>query len=128
MNSDTNSSESDIKLRDCLDRMDAGLSFSLVFAQYDEKRRNKNGKISRLHEAIALRHVEKLIAATTTTGDVSDSYSEKKTATVVPCNPNHRDNMTRNVKMLIAGIPVGDPIKIHLDLLLRFDGRKVKLP
>ena len=43
-------------------------------------------------------------------------------------NPNHRYHFTRNIRLCVGSKPVGLPLKIHLDLLTRFNGKKVILP
>jgi hypothetical protein len=125
-----------ITLRECLDRMDAGLTFSVKFAQFDKKRPRNRGKWQEFSQVKTIVHADREnVEEVLNLPDIAGKNpiwqlldKEKDQAKIDKRNAHHREHMTRNICVVLNGKTIGDPIKLHLDLMVRFDGIKVKLP
>jgi hypothetical protein len=119
--------EATITLRECLDFMDSGLIFSFKCAQYDENRKKGWGKWQQYGEAKLLQHDDEGKAALTEK-PTFDGNPVIQTKLHVTRKPNHFRHMTRNLRICIGKRPINKIVKIHLDLMVRFNGRQVILP
>jgi hypothetical protein len=117
-----------ITIKEINDWMDAGLVFSFKSLTHDEKHPSKSGKYIQGSEAIALKHEDSLEDYDNTevvhSSDKSNSLDESKPKK----DPNHKYHWTRNIRLCVGKKPIGTPLKIHIDLLVRFNGLKVILP
>jgi hypothetical protein len=119
--------ENTIALRECIDWMNSGLPFSFKCCSYDEKRPKKSGKWITAGEALCLIADKNKSEEEGEDENITESEG-KEVEKPSKRSPNHRYFFTRNVRLCVGSKPVGLPIKIHLDLLIRFNGRKVLLP
>lgn len=123
--------ENSIKLKECIEWMNAGLHFSFTCCSYDKKRPKKCGKWITSGDAVCIRTDEDEndteIEVQQEENDPSVKQDEELNKNLKR-NPRHRLFFTRNIRLCVGSKPVGTPIKIHLDLLTRFNGKKVILP
>jgi hypothetical protein len=112
--------ENTITLRECLNIMDAGLPFSIKVQPYDEKRDLKGRERGwiELQEAMSIRTISE--------SDKDETHAKRVKKS--KRNSNHRYHATRNIRIAINKKPIGDITKIHVDLIVRFNGRKLILP
>lgn len=114
-----------IRLRECLDLMESGQTFSFSAFTLNEQK-GTGGELLEYAEAQILRRendeiiepkgfTEKIL------NKVGYTFNTSK-------NPNHGLHSTRNVRILADGHPTNLIIKIHIDLMVVFNGRKVILP
>ena len=121
--------ENTIALRECIDWMNSGLPFSFKCCSHDAKRPKKSGKWIQGGEALCLiadKSADETDSDPEYSGEVKSE--DKEVNKNLKRSPKHRYFFTRNVRLCVGSKPVGLPIKIHLDLLIRFNGRKVILP
>ena len=97
--------------------MDAGHTFSFLAYSYDKKLK-KAGKRIGFQEAKLLRSTPD---PKVETAIVADSRPLSKKA-------NHGYNMTRNIRACVSGVETQKIVKVHLDLMTQFNGRKIVLP
>jgi hypothetical protein len=118
-----------ISLREILDWMNAGHSFSILAYSYNKKKKAA-GKQIKYGEAKLLGADSKAERDGATKPEVAPVQSPIiAPITKNPKRPNHGKNMTRNIRPCISGVPVPEKIvKIHIDLIVRFNGRQVILP
>ena len=112
-----------IRLRECLDFMESGQTFSFSAYTLNEQK-GTGGQLLEYTEARWL------------TSEVKQEVDYQIVAIVqgnpikqpIHKNPQHRLHSTRNVRILADGHPTNLIIKIHIDLMVVFNGRKVILP
>ena len=133
-----------ITLRNAIDLIQSGQLFAFKAVTFDEKRK-KGGKFIEHRQARIFGKFE---------GDTSVDFKaafevanpqktgfDTQNATLetqnpkntegsekIPRNPHHSLFMTRNVQVYADGRPTSRKLKIHLDLLVRVDGKRVLLP
>lgn len=120
-----------ISLKECIDWMNLGLLFSFKCVSYDEKRPKKSGKWIEVGEAVGyVGRENEEIGRDIDTPQETDALgaSDSESAPKKSKDPHHRSHFTRNIRLCVGRKPVGKPLKIHLDLLTRFNGKKVILP
>lgn len=110
-----------ITLREAITFMDAGHTFSFLAYSYDKKLK-KAGKRIGFQEAKLLRRDVSDTEGVELNEDSNTENTEKIR------NANHGQNMTRNIRACVSGVETQKIVKIHLDLLTKFNGRKVVLP
>jgi hypothetical protein len=121
-----------ITVKQCIEIMDSGSTFSCLVVTYDRSRR-KGGKPLEIPQAridrpqSEIRNPQSEIAPRPMT-----DYEAKRFALENPLegagggrNPNHQKWYTRNVRPLADGHPLTDLVKIHPPLLLEFNGMEV---
>ena len=101
-----------ITLSEVLKRMRELPSFCISYVSYN-KRKKTGGVIKELAEAVTL-------------GKLNSSSNTSNFATPSK-NANHKENLTMNIQETIMGIEQGHPIKIHIYLITKFEGKKVIL-
>ncbi|WP_438946674.1 hypothetical protein [Sediminibacterium sp.] len=101
-----------ITLEKVLETMDAGKRFSIGIRTYDH-RKEKGGEYIFIEEAV--KHNYKLPSERN-----AMAKSEERNSSILR-NPNHYDNSTRNIKVMANG----NLIKIHIRLIVEFNGCKV---
>ena len=99
--------------------MKTGEPFSCVVVSYDKKRKT-GGKIIHYGEAI-LYNAREQQAATRGQTRVEELREQLRNRR----NPHHSKHFTRNIQLLINGHPVGDPVKLHPPLVVRFNDQSV---
>ena len=116
-----------ITLREVLDWMDSGQMFSFKAYSCDEKRKIYGNVIAH-HSAKLLAHAETDLRPTHTEGA---TIMRNEVPVKLKRQQNHAKHFTRNVGV---GIALGETLKItkiirlHIDLIVRFNGRQVLLP
>lgn len=106
-----------LRLNDALKIMDNGEVFSIEYVTFDKKRKT-GGRIKYYPEAKLLKSAKSTISGSTK----STSIKAKKST-----NPNHWDNATRNIKILIDGVETSGNKKLHIFLILKLNGKRVYL-
>ena len=115
-----------ITVKQALEIMDSGDTFSLVCVTYDRQRK-KGGNLLEIHEA----RMDKKNAfgdRPEAAGRPPTDYEAKLAALQEPDkgrNPNHQHWYTRNIRPLANGHPLTDLVKIHPPLLIEFNGLPV---
>lgn len=110
-----------ITLREIIDHIDSGEPFSCKVVSYDEKRK-KGGSIIEYDELRVLRPEEALKEQkgrpkTETEKLKAELYNIKR-------NPHHKKHFTRNCRIYQQGHPVSLIRKIHVALIIEFNGEK----
>jgi hypothetical protein len=109
-----------ITVKQALFNMKTGEVFSLRVVSYDRKRK-KGGEIDEYHEAVLLREAEytdmKPARAMTPIEAMKTRLDRR--------DPNHQDFKTANIRILQNGHPTSLIKKIHLPLLVEFNGKTV---
>lgn len=105
-----------IKLNEVLKVMETGENFAIDFVTFD-KRRKTGGIIRQIPEARLCKSKKSLELST-------DKPQVKKKPKV---NPNHWVNATRSIRIIVDGIESSHIRKIHIFLIVRFNGKKVFL-
>ena len=95
--------------------MDTGEVFSIKFVTFDKKRK-RGGALKYYPECKLLKSEPKNNTNTT------KSVRAKKST-----SPNHWDNATRNLKVLINGQEMASNKKLHIFLILELNGKRVNL-
>lgn len=116
-------------LRNILDDMDAGHVFSFRAYTYDKKRK-RCGKRIEYHTAKLLVHNETKLPEHRTLGSLM-MKNEKPIIEKVAKKPRHAANATRNIAV---GMLLGERfkiikiVKVHIDLITRYNNVQVLLP
>lgn len=106
-----------IKLNEALKIMESGEVFSIQFVTYDKKRKT-GGFVKFYPEARLLQKTD------SPAKQVKSESSGIKRKTK---NPNHWDNATRNIKVIVNGIESSGNKKLHIFLMTMFNGKRVYL-
>lgn len=110
--------------KEILTKMKTGEEFSLRYITYDH-RRKKGGQEIYIASAILCQDTSKPkdqpnIEATLTQAElVPKPHRARK-------DPKHSKHFTRNIQLTQEGMPVGHPIKIHIPLIIEFNGLAVR--
>lgn len=99
-----------IPLKDVLRRMQDGERFDISYVKADVKR-GTGGQIKTLLGCMLMRK----------TGNASKQHAGEPTPEQLRKNPHHFANSTRNIQHL----KTGEKFKIHIRLLLTYNGKKV---
>ena len=106
-----------IKLNEALRIMKSGEIFSIQFVTFDKKRKT-GGFIKHYPEARLLLKDDK---------EKKVVKSSSGAAPIKTKNPNHWDNATRNIKVIVNGIESSGNKKLHIFLITMFNGKRVYL-
>ena len=106
-----------IKLNEALKIMESGEVFSIQFVTFDKKRKT-GGYVKHYPEARLLQKEDKKPVVKKS----SSSSTARKTK-----NPNHWDNATRNIKVIVSGVESSGNKKLHIFLITMFNGKRVYL-
>jgi hypothetical protein len=114
-----------ISLREVLREMHAGGAFSLKYIAYDKRRRDKCGRVLSIEEGQLLwaslpKHFQGIRPMTELERQLSGSSVATKGCRI---NPRHGDNFTRNIRQLVNGQPTEDIRKLHILLIVEFNGQ-----
>jgi hypothetical protein len=117
-----------LTFKECLDAIDKGEAFSLTCVTWDEKRPDNSGNIRVIDEAMLLVHAGKLYGSGRGTTKAEEG-GEPQAASDKPLVTTKKVDTSlffiRDIQPLTGGIPVGHPIRVHPDLILFFNGKKV---
>lgn len=114
-----------IRLRECLDHLESGQTFSFSAFTLNEQK-GTGGQLLEYREAQWLKQSPPAPNGGVT-GEVNKPLA-LPVESMVSKNPNHSFHSTRNVRILADGHPTNLIIKIHIDLMVVFNDRKVILP
>jgi hypothetical protein len=114
-----------ISIAKCLEVMHSGATFSLKVVTYDKRRKDKSGKVLGCPSAVLVWgnlqkgkkvEMEREMTALERSmlGDPGQQLIRRK--------PNHADHYTRNIRIVIDGLPTESIIKIHPPLIVEFNG------
>lgn len=115
-----------ISIRQCLEIMHSGAVFSLKVVAYDKRRKDKTGQVKEYREAVLVwGNGEK--SRKTTPGERQPTALERSLLSEAPIqdtgrNPNHQWHYTRNIRLLMDGLPTESIKKIHPPLIIEFNG------
>jgi hypothetical protein len=118
-----------ITIRECLEIMRAGNTFSLTCITYDRNRRT-GGELLEIAEAQWLDPEKEEAEAEDRQQrplTLAEMYRIDQAAGTPPAGraPNHRQWHTRNIRILCDGHPTAEIRKVHPPLFLSFNGRPV---
>lgn len=111
-----------ISIRDVLDYMASGNTFSLKVVSYDHKRQ-KGGQIIEYPEVVQVikkEDAERKQRPATKQEQLQAKVQEHKSK-----NPSHGKHYTRNINVLQDGHPTSIIRKIHPILIIEFNNKKV---
>jgi hypothetical protein len=116
-----------LTFKECLEAMDKGEAFSLTCVTWDEKRPDNSGNICVIDEAMLLVHAGKLYGSGRGTTKNEENVGEVLNLADVVKTKKVDTSLffIRDIQPLTGGIPVGHPIRVHPDLILFFNGKKV---
>jgi hypothetical protein len=115
-----------ISIRELLAHMEHGQPFSIEVVSYD-RQKGTGGKIHIYEEAVLLTEATRgtYLGRELTESERSVSASVADQELIVPKNPNHYFNYTRNIRILQDGHPTNIIKKVHPPLILKFNGKTV---
>lgn len=106
-------------LRDIIDHIDAGKTFSCIVVSFNRKKK-EGGQLIEYDELRVLRPDEEIdLGRPKTKTEALKTKLDK-----IKRNPDHRKWFTRNVRIYQQGHPTGMIRKIHLPLIVEFNGSK----
>ncbi len=115
-----------ISIKDCLQVMHSGERFSLKVVQYDQRRKEKRGKVLDVPCAVLVwgdggsnrtkRQGERQPTDLELALMGGDDISKR--------NPNHERHYTRNIRVVLDGMETESIHKIHPALIIEFNGQK----
>ncbi len=108
-----------ILLNDALKEMETGNPFSISYVTLDIKRKT-GGKIKKVLSAV-------LCGAKPPTENTKKLPTAKSLRAKPKRNPNHWDNQTRALQVLINGVPTSHIRKFHIFLITEFNNKAVYL-
>ena len=113
-----------ISIKDCLKKMHAGERFSLKAVQWDERRKEKRGKVLEVACAQLVWGDGGNDRATRMERPMTE-HERKLSGIVLPIkkDPNHSANYTRNIRMIVDGLQTEMIIKIRPLLIIEFNGQ-----
>jgi len=106
-----------ITFRQISDYLASGQPFTCKVVSYDRKRK-QGGKVND-YEAKLLQREEK------STGRGRTRIEELRETAASGRDPNHRRWYTRNIQLLVDGHPTAVVKKIHIPLIVEFNGQPV---
>jgi hypothetical protein len=114
-----------ISIKECLEIMHSGAHFSLKVVQYDQRRKEKRGKVLEIASG-------ELVWGDGC-NDKAQRQSERQPTDLEKAlmggneitgrNPNHAHHYTRNVRVLLDGMKTESIHKIHPSLIIEFNGQ-----
>ena len=112
-----------ITISEMLEAMNTGLPFSVKFVTYD-KQRKKGGEI-RYYKEVVLNADTSDKKKLKETLKANSLPSEKRVG--VSKNPHHFENSTRSFRVCVNGCKTATVKKLHIFLVLEFNGKKLML-
>lgn len=108
-------------IRDILDYMESGQVFSITAVAYDRKRK-KGGSLKEYPEAVLLHVADQVEVARETGRPLTTMEATRLKMENIRRSPRHGTHFTRNIRILQQGEPTGIVEKIHVPLIIRFNG------
>lgn len=113
-----------IAMKEILETMHSGAAFSLKCVTYDRNRKDRSGRILFIECGKLVWGTEKKANKLPISRPLTPLEREliggkdglKK-------NPNHSANATRNVRQYVGDLPTADIRKIHIRLIVEFNGQ-----
>lgn len=113
-----------ISISKCLEVMHSGAVFSIRVVSYDKRRRNRCGRVLEYPAAM-------LVWGNGGKGKAKKRSERALTAleksllvapTEIKRDPNHAIHYTRNIRLVVDGLPTEAVQKIHPPLIIQFNG------
>lgn len=117
-----------ISIKKCLEVMHSGAVFSLRVVAYDKRRKDKRGQVRQIDQAVLV-WGDGGKDRTARKGERPMTALEKSLLTSpTPETPQKRDpghamHYTRNIRVLVDGVPTESIVKIHPPLIIQFNGQ-----
>lgn len=108
-------------IRDILDYMESGQVFSLTCVAYDRKRK-RGGALKEYPEAVLLHIADEVEVAQDAGRPLTSMEKTRMKIENVRRSPRHGTHFTRNIRILQQGVPTGIVEKIHVPLIVKFNG------
>lgn len=108
--------------------MHSGAVFSLVVVSYDERRKDKCGRLLEYDEAVLVwgDKTDKPAEPQPLRSERAPTPLERSLLPDTPApatrKPNHAQHYTRNIRILMQGQPTEVIVKIHPALIIQFNG------
>jgi len=114
-----------ISIKECLEIMHSGAQFSLKVVQYDQRRKEKRGKVLEVDCAVLV------------WGDGGNNRTKRESEReptdlekslmgandINKRNPQHEQHYTRNIRVVMDGLETESIHKIHPALIIEFNGQ-----